>query len=373
MAGTYKISDRFFLYLQDKNINCQVIKQEKINNKIIVSIVLNDINKLKCFNDTMLKEISFIFNKDVMFDIKNGIIRVILSDKKENKEDKNKDLLLFIGVNVYGEYIYYNIIKNNHLLIAGSTGSGKSVFLNNFISDLILLYGRSVNIGYIDLKKVELSRYKDVYNTLFFADNYDDAIKYLRLIINIMITRYTLFEQNKVVDIKQFNSAFENNLPYIIVVIDELAELMLINKKEVSALLQRLLQLGRAAGIIIIAATQRPSADVVSGVLKVNFNTRICFKVGNKHDSITILNKAGAEKLAGNGDGLLLENGAFELVRFQGKAPTKANLQPLEIVHEYIKEPKPKRNIKDDLLTIITSWIITHKLVKKWLSRKKRK
>lgn len=373
MAGTYKISNRLFSYLQNKNINCQIIKQEKINDKIIIDIVLNNINKLKCFNDTMLKEMAFIFDKDVIFDIKSGIIKIIISDKKENKDTKNNGLLLFIGVNAYGDYIYYNIIKNNHLLIAGSTGSGKSVFLNNFISDLILLYGRCVNIGYIDLKKVELSRYKDVYNTLFFADNYDDAIKYLKLIINIMINRYTLFEQNKVVDIKQFNNTFKNNLPYIIVIIDELAELILINKKEVSALLQRLLQLGRAAGIIIIAATQRPSADVVSGVLKVNFNTRICFKVGNKHDSITILNKAGAEKLTGNGDGLLLENGAFELVRFQGKPPTKTNLQPLEMVHEYIKELKPKKSFKDDLITIVTSWVVTHKLVKKWLNRKKRK
>lgn len=361
---------KYFTY---KNIEILDFKSEEngIYKNIYVKIKIDDLKK---FNKKMVDELYFITGKTFTIEkLGNDIIKLTCVELLKVNNTNNNDLKLYIGNNPENIKQYYNIIKNNHVLIAGSTGSGKSVFLNNFISDLILLYGRSVNIGYIDLKKVELSRYKDIYNTLFFADNYDDTIKYLNLIINIMITRYTLFEQNKVVDIKQFNNTFTNNLPYIIIVIDELAELILINKKEVSALLQRLLQLGRAAGIIIIAATQRPSADVVSGVLKVNFNTRICFKVGNKHDSITILNKAGAEKLAGNGDGLLLENGAFELVRFQGKAPTKANLQPLEMVHEYIKEPKPKRSIKDDLLAIITSWIITHKLVKKWLNRKKRK
>ena len=143
-------------------------------------------------------------------------------------------------------------------------------------------------------------------------------------VILLMTRRYEKYQANNCLSIQDYNKEQVDGFKdrYLFVIIDELAELMLQDKKNVQDKLQRLLQLGRASGIYVISATQRPSADVLSGTLKVNYTTRICFKVGSIYDSKTIINQTGGEQLFGNGDGLLLANGTTELRRFQGYAPS---------------------------------------------------
>ena len=227
---------------------------------------------------------------------------------------------------------------DSHWLIAGATGSGKSVFLHNCIVYLLKNYSYKITTYFIDLKQVEFIRYNKLKtNGARVATDYASAVDVLKSIKAIMNQRYKLFTRKHYTNIKEYNENEKTKIKYIFLFIDELAELMQTNKKEISFLLGSLLQLARASGIYIISATQRPSADVVPGILKTNFTTRIAFKVGNMYDSKTIINERGAERLSGRGDALLLSNGSYKVKRFQAY-----NVAP-SVSDQIIKQLKNKR------------------------------
>ena len=227
-----------------------------------------------------------------------------------------------MGNNVYGE-----LNRMPHLLIAGATGSGKSVCVNAIISSILMrTKPDEVKLVLIDPKKVEFTPYNDVPHLLspVITDG-DLANKALKVIVEMMDRRYDLFGELGVRNITAYNEyVLTHNdehlkvLPRIVIIIDELADLMLVAAKEVEASIQRITQLARAAGIHLIVATQRPSVDVITGVIKANIPSRIAFAVSQAVDSRTILDQAGAERLLGNGDMLYLPNGETSPRRIQG-------------------------------------------------------
>lgn len=240
---------------------------------------------------------------------------------------KDKTLLFCLGKDLMGNCVYGELNKMPHLLIAGATGSGKSVCVNAIISSILLrTRPDEVKMVLIDPKKVEFTPYNDVPHLLapVITDG-DLANKALKVIVQMMEHRYDLFGRTGVRNIQSYNDMVEHHpgeslkkLPRIVVIIDELADLMLVAAKEVESSIQRITQLARAAGIHLIVATQRPSVDVITGVIKANIPSRIAFAVSSSTDSRTILDQSGAERLLGYGDMLYLPNGETNPKRIQG-------------------------------------------------------
>ncbi|QHX36045.1 DNA translocase [Spiroplasma sp. TIUS-1] len=236
----------------------------------------------------------------------------------------NSKLLFAIGKSVTGEVLFGELDKMPHLLVAGSTGSGKSVMINGLIASILMrAKPHEVKFIMIDPKKVELAAYANiphlltpVINDMLLASNV------LKKVINEMDRRYMLFTQNAVKNIEGFNNKQKDitmKLPFIVVIIDELADLMMTgDRKGVEEAIMRITQMARAAGIHLIVATQRPSVDVLTGVIKSNIPTRISFAVTSQIDSRTILDQVGAEKLVGRGDMLYMPPGSSSLLRAQG-------------------------------------------------------
>ncbi|OUN60427.1 DNA translocase FtsK [Faecalitalea cylindroides] len=243
------------------------------------------------------------------------------------KEFDSKKLLFCLGKDLTGENVYGELNRMPHLLIAGATGSGKSVCVNSIICSLLLrTKPDEVKMILIDPKKVEFTPYNDVPHLLapVITDG-DLANKGLKVVVEMMDHRYDLFGNLGVRNIQAYNEYVLNHpdehlkpLPRLVVIIDELADLMLVAAKEVEASIQRITQLARAAGIHLVVATQRPSVDVITGVIKANIPSRIAFAVSQAVDSRTILDQAGAEQLLGNGDMLYLPNGETSPKRIQG-------------------------------------------------------
>lgn len=243
------------------------------------------------------------------------------------KEFDSKKLLFCLGKDLTGDNVYGELNRMPHLLIAGATGSGKSVCVNSIICSLLLrTKPDEVKMILIDPKKVEFTPYNDVPHLLapVITDG-DLANKGLKVVVEMMDHRYDLFGNLGVRNIQTYNEYVLNHpdehlkpLPRLVVIIDELADLMLVAAKEVEASIQRITQLARAAGIHLVVATQRPSVDVITGVIKANIPSRIAFAVSQAVDSRTILDQVGAEQLLGNGDMLYLPNGETSPKRIQG-------------------------------------------------------
>jgi len=266
--------------------------------------------------------------------------------------EANSSLRLALGKNISGENIYADLDKMPHLLIAGTTGSGKSVGINSMIMSLLVRFKpNECKLILIDPKMLELSIYEDIPHLLTpVVTNPNKAVFALKWVVREMENRYKLMSSINVKNIKTFNdkiNSFRKSgkkmfrevqtgidrdtrkpivekreipleaMPLIVVVIDEMADLMMVAGKEVESLVQRLAQMARASGIHLITATQRPSVDVITGTIKANFPSRISYKVASKFDSRTIINEMGAEQLLGSGDMLFLENGA-NLKRLHG-------------------------------------------------------
>ncbi|MBT9258547.1 MAG: DNA translocase FtsK [Clostridiales bacterium] len=241
-------------------------------------------------------------------------------------------LTLALGEDVAGQPLVHSLERMLHLLIAGATGSGKSVCLNTIL--VSLLYKArpdEVKLLLVDPKRVELSGYEGIPHLL--APVITDAKKAasaLRWLVAEMGRRYELFAQTGARDIHRYNEAVpgaKDKLPFIVLVIDELADLMLVAAREVEDSIQRLAQMARAAGIHLVLATQRPSVDVITGVIKANIPSRIAFAVSSQADSRTILDGAGAEKLLGKGDMLFYPVGAGKPIRAQGAYISEKELE----------------------------------------------
>ncbi|MGI6452030.1 MAG: DNA translocase FtsK [Syntrophomonadaceae bacterium] len=251
---------------------------------------------------------------------------------------KLKSPLAFaLGEDISGNPVVAKIDDMPHLLIAGSTGSGKSVCLNSIIMSMLFNATPSeLKMVFIDPKMVELTVYNGLPHLITpVVTDPKKASVVLRWMANEMEKRYKLFAENGVRDIHRYNQISQEPLPYILIVIDELADLMMVAPVEVEDSICRLAQMARAAGMHLIVATQRPSVDVVTGVIKANIPSRIAFAVSSQADSRTIIDTGGAEKLLGKGDMLFLPVGAVKPSRVQG---TYVSDQDIERTVQYIKD-----------------------------------
>ena len=239
----------------------------------------------------------------------------------KNKELDNGELRVILGKDIVGRDKLIDIVKMPHLLIAGQTGSGKSVAVNTLISTLISKKSENeVKFIMIDPKMVELMPYNDIPHLLVpvIIDPQQAAIA-LKWAVNEMENRYRKLMENGVRNIKKYNDlSYVEKMPYIVIIIDELADLMMVAAGSVEESIARIAQKARAVGIHLVVATQRPSTDVITGMIKANLPSRISFALRSQIDSRTILDTAGAEKLLGQGDMLLLANGSSKLERIQG-------------------------------------------------------
>ena len=273
-----------------------------------------------------------------------------------NMPEVNEKTILAVGLgkDIMGKVKWCEINATPHLLVAGSTGSGKSVCINCIIASILMrTKPDQVKLVLVDPKKVEFSMYNGVPHLL--SPVVTDAKKAsiaLKNIVGEMERRYELLEHTKNKNITSYNKFCETHteyqkLPYIVVIIDELADLMLVAAKEVEDSIMRITQMARAAGIHLIVATQRPSTDIITGVVKANIPSRISFAVSSQIDSRTILDMSGAEKLLGKGDMLFLPMGESIPMRVQGAFVSEEELQKL--VDYTISQQKA---IYDETLTI---------------------
>ena len=252
--------------------------------------------------------------------------------QKIPEKEQSQPLVFILGKDLLGNCVTCRLDKMPHLLIAGATGSGKSVCMNAIITSFLLrTKPDEVKLLLVDPKKVEFTPYQKVPHLIGPVIN--DPMKAnnaLKVIVRIMDERYDMFSKAGVRNIQGFNTMVENSpapedgspkpkkMPYIVVIIDEMADLMAVAGKEVETSIQRITQLARAAGIHLIIATQRPSTDVITGIIKANIPSRIAFAVSSGIDSRTILDHVGAERLLGNGDMLYMPIGAANATRVQG-------------------------------------------------------
>ncbi|MBO0993060.1 FtsK/SpoIIIE family DNA translocase [Bacillus sp. SD088] len=296
------------------------------------------------------------------------VAMVSLREVLESKENERPEAKLQIGLgrDITGQAVVAELNKMPHMLVAGATGSGKSVCINGIITSILMrAKPHEVKMMMIDPKMVELNVYNGVPHLLApVVTDPKKAAQALMKVVNEMERRYELFSHTGTRNIGGYNDYIikanaENDekqplLPYIVVIVDELADLMMVASNDVEDAITRLAQMARAAGIHLIIATQRPSVDVITGVIKANIPSRIAFAVSSATDSRTILDSGGAEKLLGRGDMLFLPVGASKPVRIQGAFLSD---QEVEEVVEYVigqqKAQYQEEMIPDDTPEIV--------------------
>lgn len=273
--------------------------------------------------------------------VKRPVVLRSILESDEFKKGKG-NLVFAIGQEITGKSVVADLSDMPHLLIAGATGSGKSVALNCLICSIMYKYGPEyVRFVMVDPKFVELSRYNGIPHMLTSETITvpADALAAMDYLINEMEARYQLFRQNNVGNISEYNSRINprvtNRLPYLVFIVDELADLMAASKQAFESKLQRLAQKSRAAGIHIVLATQRPDVKTITGTIKTNLPCRMALKVSSPYDSSTIINCGGAEKLLGKGDMLFMSPGSSDLERVQGAYVSNDEIRGLV---EYARE-----------------------------------
>jgi S-DNA-T family DNA segregation ATPase FtsK/SpoIIIE len=278
----------------------------------------------------------------VGIEVPNEVRRTVhfadLIQKPEFSEAK-KSLSVALGQDIDGHTIVESLKEMPHGLVAGQTGSGKSVNINTILISLLLKYDPdALKMILIDPKMVELSSYDELPHLLTpVITNVKAATAALKWAVDEMERRYHVFSDSKVRDIDTYNEVAHQKIPLIVIVVDELADLMMVASQAVEESIMRITQKARAAGIHLLVATQRPSTDVIKGTIKSNIPSRIAFSVASHIDSQTILDSSGAEKLIGKGDMLLLMNGKNKR-RLQGAYVSD---QDIYAVTEFIKEQRP--------------------------------
>ena len=252
---------------------------------------------------------------------------VFLREVLENEEfiESKKKLAFALGKDISGKCVVGDLSKMPHTLIAGATGSGKSVCINSLIISLLYKYNpNEVKLLMVDPKVVELNVYNGIPHLLIpVVTDPKKAAAALNWAVNEMTNRYKLFADMGVRNMESYNELYnkgiiEQKLPYIVIIVDELADLMMVCPNDVEDYIGRLAQMARAAGMHLVIATQRPSVDVITGVIKANIPSRISFAVSSQIDSRTILDSSGAEKLLGKGDMLYYPVGESKPLRVQG-------------------------------------------------------
>lgn len=281
---------------------------------------------------------------------------VTLKEVLESKFPASNKLEVGLGRDISGEPMTIQLNEMPHLLVAGSTGSGKSVCINGIITSILLnAKPHEVKLMLIDPKMVELNVYNGVPHLLIpVVTNPHKASQALEKVVAEMERRYDLFQHSSTRNIEGYNKFIRRQneeldekqaeLPYIVVIVDELADLMMVAGKEVENAIQRITQMARAAGIHLIVATQRPSVDVITGIIKNNIPSRIAFAVSSQTDSRTIIGSGGAEKLLGKGDMLYVGNGESAQTRVQGAFLSDQEVQD---VVNYVVEQQKANYVKE--------------------------
>lgn len=264
-----------------------------------------------------------------------------------------------LGKDITGKCVVTDLTKMPHVLIAGATGSGKSVCINTLIISILYKYSPDqVKLLMVDPKVVELNVYNGIPHLLIpVVTDPKKAAAALNWAVNEMTRRYKLFAENGVRNIESYNvmvdkGILEEKLPYIVIIVDELADLMMVCPHDVEDYICRLAQMARAAGMHLVIATQRPSVDVITGVIKANIPSRISFAVSSQIDSRTILDSSGAEKLLGRGDMLFYPVGESKPLRVQGSFISE---EEVEQVVSFIKESKEDTKYEEEILEHINS------------------
>ena len=310
-----------------KNFDIKIVINKKINSfqSIIFEIIPENREELKKLIRNK-KMIEFYLQAE----IKQEKNIFIIEYKKEKKdvlylydilENNNKNNInINIGKDKKNNIVNLNIEKLPHLLIGGTTGSGKSVFINSFIANLIYNYSsEEIKLFLIDPKRTELKQFENISHLYFnIINDIQDVNLLLNFLIDTMRERYILLEQNNCKNIQEYNKKHKNKkMKFYICIIDELADLMLQDKKNIEVKLCKIAQLSRACGIHLIIATQRPSTDIITGLIKSNFPSRLCFKVASVYDSRTILDIKGGEQLQGNGEAILKTANNTDMIKLQ--------------------------------------------------------
>ena len=270
-------------------------------------------------------------------------------------QEASSKLTVGLGMDISGQAIFADIGKMPHLLVAGATGSGKSVCINTLISSILFkATPDEVKFILIDPKMVELSNYNGIPHLMVpVVTDPKKASSVLNWAVQEMEKRYSIFATHGVRDIKSFNRRYpEENIPLIVIVIDELADLMMVSPKDVEDAICRILQKARAAGIHMILATQRPSVNVITGIIKANLPSRISFAVSSQVDSRTILDRGGAETLLGKGDMLFSPQGASKPIRVQGAFISD---EEVEILLDYIRSQGHEISENEELIDFMES------------------
>ncbi|WP_265450150.1 DNA translocase FtsK, partial [Clostridium sp. cpc1] len=263
-------------------------------------------------------------------------------------------LAFALGKDISGSCVVSDLSKTPHLLIAGATGSGKSVCINTLIISILYKYSpENVKLLMVDPKVVELSIYNGIPHLLIpVVTDPKKAAGALHWAVNEMTKRYSLFAENSVRNIEGYNNLYEqgkieNKLPYVVIIIDELADLMMVCPNDIEDYISRLAQMARAAGMHLVIATQRPSVDVITGIIKANIPSRISFAVSSSIDSRTILDMSGAEKLLGKGDMLFYPTGSPKPTRIQGAFISESEV---EKVVSCIKDEQGEAEYREEII-----------------------
>lgn len=286
---------------------------------------------------------------------------VFLREVLENDEfiNSKKKLAFALGKDISGKCVVGDLSKMPHTLIAGATGSGKSVCINSLIISILYKYNPDeVKLLMVDPKVVELNVYNGIPHLLIpVVTDPKKAAAALNWAVNEMTNRYKLFADSGVRNMESYNElynkgAIEQKLPYIVIIVDELADLMMVCPNDVEDYIGRLAQMARAAGMHLVIATQRPSVDVITGVIKANIPSRISFAVSSQIDSRTILDSSGAEKLLGKGDMLYYPVGESKPLRVQGCFISE---EEVEQVVSFIKSEQGDTNYEEDIIDHINN------------------
>lgn len=358
-------------FLLRQNINNQYIKT--VNSAHLYSIYYKILNTVKTRKLLSLQnDISFLIGvKKVKIEISDNANTICIRVPKTERDmvyfkdiveqqcykENNAELKVVLGQNTDGEIIIKDLVDMTHLLIAGQTGSGKSVFLNTVIASII--NNKNTDFIMVDTKKVELSVYHNLNSLLFpVCTNCEQTIVALNWVVTEMTKRYSLFEKSGVRNIKEYNELHKKKMNRIVIIVDELADLMMTSTKEVESLICRIAQLSRASGIHLVIATQRPSHEILTGLLKANLPTRIAFAVNTKVNSRVILDRNGAEELLGKGDMLFL-NGNGDIERLQSTFITTEEV--IELVENANKKLKKRIKKQDVLLESVIKYITRKK------------
>ena len=340
--------------LQDFGISGQI---QKINNGPVVSLYEFEpaagvkVSKIVNLSDDLARNTSSTSARVAVIPGKNTVGIEIPNEKREgvflreiisNERFKSRDLKLPIalGKSISGVPIIGDLTSMPHLLIAGTTGSGKSVCVNTIITSLLYkLSPELCKLILIDPKMLELSAYEGIPHLLSpVITDAKKATSALGWTVKEMNNRYKLMSKVGVRNIDGYNEKHKLKMPYIVVVVDEMSDLMLVAGKEIENYIQKLSQMARAAGIHIIMATQRPSVDVITGTIKANFPTRVSFQVSSKIDSRTILGEQGAEQLLGKGD-MLFMSSANRIIRIHGPYVSEKEIEKISSVLRDQGEP----------------------------------